>query len=183
MKSSPVEESRRVALNAAEQLLENEGWKALTAAGIADASGMSRQWLHALFGGQKGLIDALVSSLVGGWRSAQIEIIAARLPLAETIEKSLSILLDSSPALGIVFRQLMVDRAGEFESLRNDVERIWTPVWHAEHRAPTDENNAVSAVFFCSALGLEALVRSRELNASTAKRILVDAMRGCLQRK
>ena len=183
MKSSPVEESRRLALEAAEQLIENDGWKNLTAAKIAEVSGMSRQWLHALFGGQEGLIDALVNSLAGHWKSSQIEIIAARLPLAETTEKSFTILLESSPALSIVFRQIMVDRATKFENIWNDVERIWSPVWQGERRANVEENTAVSAIFFSSALGLELLVRRRELKVSTAKYILLAAIRGCLQRK
>ena len=183
MKSSSIEESRQLALEAAEQLIAENGWAALTAAGIAGASGMSRQWLHALFGGQKGLLDALINSLVGRWRSSQIEIIAARLSLAETIEKSLVLLFESSPVLWTIFRQLMVERNTEFENIRVDIEHLWAPVWQAERRAPAEEDNAVSAIFIASALELATLVNNAEVSSTAAKHILVMAMKGCVQPK
>lgn len=183
MKSSPVEESRQVALEAARQLLENNGWKALTAANIAEGCGMSRQWLHALFGGQEGLIEALVSSVAGHWRSTQIELIAARLPLTDTIEKGFSILLDSPPAVSIVLRQFLVDRVAKFEHIWNDINRIWSPVWQAERGANAEEDTAVTAAFFSSALALELLVRNGEIDVVTAKRVLMAAIKGCLRRK
>ena len=180
MRSSPVEESRKVALEAAEHLLQKKGWKALTAASIAKGCGMSRQWLHALFGGQAGLIDALVDSVVGHWRSKQIEVIASRLPLVDTIEKSFSILLESSPTVGIVLRQIFVDRGPKFAKIWADINQFWSPVWQAERSASDEENAAAAAAFISSALALELLVRNREIDVVTAKHVLVAATRGCL---
>ncbi len=179
--SSPFSESRTTALTAAQRLIEADGWNALRLSGVAKASGITRQWLHSLFGGHQGLVEALASSLFGPWRAGQLEIIAARLSLGETVERSFALLMDSPGALGITLRQQMTERGSVYESLWPHVERTWAPVWQAERRLSKNESSAVTTIFLWSALGLEVHVRTGELSATLAKRTLISAVQGVLQ--
>ena len=181
MKSSPLEESRRTALEAAEQLLQINGWKALTAARIAEACGISRQWLHALFGGQQQLVDALVDSVFGHWRSNQIDIMAARFSLADSVARSFTLLLDSPATVAIVLRQMFVDRAEAHELLWGEIDGWWSPVWQDERSASPEEDSAVTAMLTSSSLALEPMVRGQQLSITTANHILINGMRGALK--
>ena len=70
----PLSESRASVLRAARRLVEAEGWGSLKSARVAEESGITRQWLHSLFGGHRGVVDALTESLVGPWRLEEIDI-------------------------------------------------------------------------------------------------------------
>ena len=181
MKSSPLEESRRTALEAAEQLLQINGWKALTAARIAEACGMSRQWLHALFGGQQQLVDALVDSVFGQWRSNQLDIMAARLSLADSIARSFNLLLDSSPTAAIVLRQMFVDRGEAHEPVWSEINSWWSPVWQSERSATPEEDSAVTAMLISGSLALEPMVRGQQISITTANPILINGIKGALK--
>ena len=180
MKSSPIEESRKIALASAQKLIETEGWNCLTASRIAEDCGLSRQWLHSLFGSQQGLIDSLVKSLVGDWRSAQLEVVAARFPITETLEKSFLLLLNSPASLGIVFREQLVEPALN-GAIWPEVERLWSPVWQSERAGTAERNSSVTMVFFAGALGLEALVRRGKLRAKSATGTLIASVKGALR--
>ena len=181
MSSSTLADSRGTILEAAQRLIEAEGWSSLTAGRVAEASGISRQWLHSLFGGHQGLVDALVASLFGTWQAAQLEIIAARLSLEPTVERSFTLLMDSPAALGIALRQRMTDRSAQ-EKVWYEVERTWAPVWRAERRLSKNEASALTAVFIWGALGLELLVRKGKMSTSLAKRTLISVVQGALRR-
>ncbi len=179
--SSAFNESRTKALKAAQGLIEANGWNALTLSGVAEASGITRQWLHSLFGGHQGLVEALASSLFGPWRAGQLEIIAARLSLGETVERSFTLLMDSPGALAITLRHQMIERGPIYENLWTHVAQAWAPVWQAERRLSKHESSAVTTIFLSCALGLEVQVRAGELSATLAKRTLISAVQGTLQ--
>ncbi len=180
--STAFSDSRAAALKAAQLVIETDGWSALTPSRVAEASGITRQWLHSLFGGHQGLVDALSASLFDPWQARQLEIMAARLSLGETVERSFALLLDSPGALGITLRRHLTDRGATYGSLWSRVERAWAPVWQAERRLSKNESATVTVVFLWSALGLELGVRHAEMSATMAKRILISAVQGALVR-
>ena len=183
MKANPIEESRRVALEAAEQLLQIEGWRALTAAKTAAACGMSRQWLHTLFGGQQQLIDALVDAVIAHWRAHQLEIMAARHSLADSVTKSFNLLLEAQPTVSVVLRQTLVENQNKQEKIRRDIDEWWMPVWNTEGTVNRSLGIAVTTIWLSSSLALEPLVRTKQVSIRAANSALVGACRGAITQR
>ena len=180
-RSSPIELSRKTALDAAENLLQIKGWKALTAARVAEACGMSRQWLHTLFGGQQQLVDALVDSVFGHWRAKQLELMAARQPLSETVARNFALILDSPPTVAMVLRQTMVDQTEREATMWAEIHDWWKPLWQAERSAPDEEDRAVTTTLFAASVALEPTVRNHLLDSSTATAVVIGAIKGSLK--
>ena len=179
--STPLSQNRGAVLEAAQRLIEAEGWSSLTASRVADESGFSRQWLHSLFGGHQRLVDGLAASLFGPWQASQLELVAARLPLEPTVERSFTLLVDSPGALAISLRQLMTESGSTQEKVWQKLERTWAPVWRAERELSKNEVSASTAVFFWSSLGLELHVRRGDMSTALAKRTLISVVQGALR--
>ena len=180
--STPLSQNRRAVLEAAQRLIEAEGWGSLTTSRVADESGISRQWLHSLFGGHQGLVDALAASLFGPWQASQLELVAARLPLEPTVERSFTLLLHSPGALAITLRQLMTENGSTQDKVWRKLESTWAPVWRAERELSKNEVSASTAVFFWSSLGLELRMRRGGIGTALAKRTLISVVQGALRR-
>lgn len=178
--STPIQDNRSLVLAAASRVVEAEGFAAVTTSRVADESGFSRQWLHSLFGSHAELLTSLCDSWVQPWLAAQVEVIASRLALDPTLDRSFTLLLDAKPCLGITLRHLSAGGGRELEVVHKRLDEIWAPVWRGEQELRGRDATAATTAYLSISLGLEQRVRMRGLSPNQAKRTLLAALRGVL---
>lgn len=170
---------RQTLLEVAADIVEREGWTALTMSALAERGGTSRQLVYQHFPSlEKLLSDTAWHIFTDTMRGTQASIAAHPASLAEAAKAAETVTLDLPPGRGDALWQLIAGTASSTEELegirrglRELITGIWTPLVRKALGLPEADAKAYAWMTVIAFWGMRQLVRDGEITRARGIRL------------
>ncbi len=166
------DQRRQTLLDIAADIVEREGWAALTMSALAEQGGTSRQLIYQHFPSLESLLSGTAWHIFDGtMRGTQASVAAHPSNLAEAVKTAEAFTLDLPPGRGDALWQLIAGTAAsrpELDQIRRGLRQVigdvWTPLVRKQLGLGPADAKAYAWIAVMAFWGMRQLVRDGEVS-------------------